>query len=91
MCKNVKRELNNNEYDALNLFVYNVGCETFKSSSVLAAVNANKSSAAIVKEFSNYIWSKGKVYLCFFNYFFQIYQTAAELRAYEASLFVSKE
>ena len=53
-----------NKYDALTLFAYNVGCDFFKKTAVVKAVNRREPDSAVVKAFADYIWTDGKVCRC---------------------------
>ena len=57
---NVKVPLNQNEYDALVSFVFNVGTTAFKKSTLLKKLNANDRSGA-AKQFERWCMVKGKV------------------------------
>ncbi|MFN4975305.1 MAG: lysozyme [Bacteroidota bacterium] len=58
--KLVKIELNQNQFDALASFVYNVGIENFRKSTLLKKLNANDILGA-ANEFSRWNRAKGKV------------------------------
>ena len=58
--KHVKVELNQNEFDALADFVYNVGPENFKTSTLLRKLNANDKQGAAA-EFKKWNMGGGKV------------------------------
>lgn len=59
--KLVKTELNQNQYDALCSFIYNVGDGNFKSSTLLKKVNANRFDPTIQNEFMKWVHAEGKV------------------------------
>lgn len=54
---NVKTHINQNQFDALVSFCYNVGIANFKSSTLLRYVNNNPDNPKIAIEFSR--WNKG--------------------------------
>jgi lysozyme len=58
----VKVELNQNQFDALISFVYNVGLGAFKSSTLLKRINNNPLDEDIKYQFSRWNRSGGKVY-----------------------------
>lgn len=51
-------DINQNEFDALVSFVYNIGVQGFKTSTVLKYINARKDRASIEKAFM--MWTKNK-------------------------------
>lgn len=53
--------LNQNQFDALISFIYNVGTGNFSSSTLLRKVKANPLDNAIMDEFLKWIYSKGRV------------------------------
>ena len=53
----VKSNINQNQFDALVSFAFNVGLANFKSSTLLKKVNANPNDTTIKNEFSK--WNKG--------------------------------
>lgn len=57
----VKRELKQNEYDALISFAYNVGLGNFQKSSMLILINASAPPNIIALEFPRWNKSKGKI------------------------------
>ncbi|RYY00392.1 lysozyme [bacterium] len=61
VSKNIKVELNQNKFNALVSFCYNVGASAFLSSTLLKKVNVNADDELIAKEFSKWIYAKGKV------------------------------
>lgn len=58
--KNVKVPLNQNQFDALVSFVYNIGCEAFRTSTMLKLLNQNDFKSAI-NEFPKWNKCEGKV------------------------------
>lgn len=54
------KEVNQNQFDALVCFVYNVGIGNFKSSTLLKKVNKNPNDPTIRQEFLKWINSNGK-------------------------------
>lgn len=50
--------LNQNQFDALLSFTYNVGISAFKSSTLLKKINANASRPEIEAEFRKWVYSK---------------------------------
>lgn len=56
----VKKEINQNQFDALVSFVYNVGCNSFKKSTLLKKVNRNPSDISIKEEFLKWNKAGGK-------------------------------
>lgn len=59
--KEVTRELNQNQFDAVVSFVYNVGIGNYKKSTLLKKINANPCDASIAYEFSRWNKAGGKV------------------------------
>jgi len=57
--KEVKRELNQNQYDALVSFVFNIGSVKFRCSTLLMRLNDGNYKAA-AEQFENWVYSKGK-------------------------------
>lgn len=53
--------LNQNQFDALVSFIYNVGTGNFSSSTLLRKVRANPQDNSIVDEFLRWVYSKGRV------------------------------
>jgi len=57
--KEVKHELNQNQYDALVSFVFNIGSVKFRCSTLLMRLN-NGNYKAAAEQFENWVYSKGK-------------------------------
>ena len=53
--------LNQNHFDALVSFIYNVGTGNFSSSTLLRKVRANPQDNSIMDEFLRWVYSKGRV------------------------------
>ena len=53
--------LNQNQFDALVSFIYNVGTGNFYSSTILRKVRANPQDNSIMDEFLRWVYSKGRV------------------------------
>ena len=53
--------LNQNQFDALVSFIYNVGTGNFSSSTLLRKVRANPLDNSIMDEFLRWVYSKGRV------------------------------
>lgn len=53
--------LNQNQFDALVSFIYNVGTGNFSSSTLLRKVRANPQDDSIMDEFLRWVYSKGRV------------------------------
>ena len=53
--------LNQNQFDALISFIYNVGTGNFSSSTLLHKVRANPQDNSIMDEFLRWVYSKGRV------------------------------
>lgn len=53
--------LNQNQFDALVSFIYNVGTGNFSSSTLLRKIRANPQDNSIVDEFLRWVYSKGRV------------------------------
>lgn len=53
--------LNQNQFDALVSFIYNVGTGNFSNSTLLRKVRANPQDNSIVDEFLRWVYSKGRV------------------------------
>ena len=53
--------LNQNQFDALVSFIYNVGTGNFSSSTLLRKVRANPQENSIMDEFLRWVYSKGRV------------------------------
>jgi len=58
--KHVKRALNQNQFDALVSFTYNLGEANLKSSTLLKKVNANPCDTTIRNEFAKWVNAGGK-------------------------------
>ncbi len=56
----VKSNLNQNQFNALVSFCYNVGIEAFKKSTLLKKVNANPADRDIRNQFMRWIYDNGK-------------------------------
>ena len=53
--------LNQNQFDALISFIYNVGTGNFSNSTLLRKVRANPQDNSIMDEFLRWVYSKGRV------------------------------
>ena len=53
--------LNQNQFDALVSFIYNVGTGNFSKSTLLRKVRANPQDNSIMDEFLRWVYSKGRV------------------------------
>ena len=53
--------LNQNQFDALISFIYNVGTGNFSSSTLLCKVRVNPQDNSIMDEFLRWVYSKGRV------------------------------
>ena len=53
--------LNQNQFDALVSFIYNVGTGNFSNSTLLRKVRANPQDDSIMDEFLRWVYSKGRV------------------------------
>ena len=53
--------INQNQFDALVSFIYNVGTGSFSSSSLLRKVRVNPQDNSIMDEFLRWVYSKGRV------------------------------
>ena len=53
--------LNQNQFDALISFIYNVGTGNFSNSTLLRKVSANPQDNSIMDEFLRWVYSKGRV------------------------------
>jgi len=53
--------INQNQFDALASFIYNVGIGNFKTSTLLKKIKANPNDKSIENEFKRWIYSGGKV------------------------------
>lgn len=58
--QNVKKELTQDQFDALVSFVYNVGSENFINSTLLKVINKTPKSLQVEKEFSKWIYAEKK-------------------------------
>ena len=54
-------DLNQNQFDALISFIYNVGTGNFSSSTLLCKVRVNPQDNSIMDEFLRWVYSKGRV------------------------------
>lgn len=72
----VNTKLNQNQFDALVSFIYNVGENALKNSSLLSTINANVNNPLIKDKFLEWVNSQGK-----------INAGLVERRKYEADLF----
>ena len=54
--------LNQNQFNALVSFIYNVGTGNFSSSTLLRKVRANPQDNSIMDEFLRWVYSKGRVF-----------------------------
>ena len=52
--------LNQNQFDALVSFVYNVGIGNFRTSTLLKKIKANPNDKTIANEFKRWVYSNGK-------------------------------
>ena len=57
----VRKRLSQHEYDALVSFVFNVGVNAFRDSTMLKLINDNADSEVIARQFNRWILVKGKV------------------------------
>ena len=53
--------LNQNQFDALVSFIYNVGTGNFSSSTLLRKIRVNPQDNSIMDEFLRWVYSKGRV------------------------------
>ena len=53
--------LNQNQFDALISFIYNVGTGNFSNSTLLRKIRANPQDNSIMDEFLRWVYSKGRV------------------------------
>lgn len=58
--RNVKRVLNQNQFDAIVSFTYNLGESNLKVSTLLKKINKNPCDPAIEQEFQKWVYSGGK-------------------------------
>jgi lysozyme len=58
--KHVKSDINQNQFDALVSFAYNLGCGNLKKSTLLKKVNANPCDITISNEFAKWDKSGGR-------------------------------
>ena len=56
----IKSNINQNQFDSLVSFAYNLGLSNLKSSTLLKKVNANPNDRTIVDEFIKWIYAGGK-------------------------------
>jgi len=56
----VKVPINQNQFDALVSFTYNVGAGNLRSSTLLKRINRNEPQETIAQEFSKWVFSGGK-------------------------------
>lgn len=54
-------EINQNQFDALVCFVFNVGSENFKKSTLLKLIKENPNDPKIESEFQKWVYAAGKV------------------------------
>ena len=59
--RNVKSNINQNQFDALSSFVFNFGEPKFKNSTLLKKVNNNPNDPSIRQEFAKWINAGGRV------------------------------
>lgn len=57
----VQKSINQNQFDALVSFAYNVGLENLRSSTLLKKVNLNPTDTALKAEFLKWVHSNGKI------------------------------
>lgn len=57
----VKKKINQNQFDALVSFIFNIGPTAFKKSTILRKINLNPSDPSIREEFLRWNKSGGKV------------------------------
>ena len=58
---NLRLAINQNQFDALISFIYNVGTGKFSRSTLLRKVRANPQDNSIMDEFLRWVYSKGRV------------------------------
>ena len=58
---NLRLAINQNQFDALISFIYNVGTGNFSRSTLLRKVRANPQDNSIMDEFLRWVYSKGRV------------------------------
>ena len=58
---NLRLAINQNQFDALISFFYNVGTGNFSRSTLLRKVRANPQDNSIMDEFLKWVYSKGRV------------------------------
>ena len=56
----IKSNINQNQFDSLVSFAYNLGLNNLKSSTLLKKVNSNPNDRTIVDEFIKWIYAGGK-------------------------------
>jgi lysozyme len=56
----VKTPINQNQFDALSSFVYNVGVEAFSDSTMLKKININHNDPTIRDEFMKFVYGGGR-------------------------------
>ena len=56
----IKSNINQNQFDSLVSFAYNLGLANLKSSTLLKKVNSNSNDRTIVDEFIKWIYAGGK-------------------------------
>lgn len=54
-------DINQTQFDALCVFIYNVGPNALRTSTLLKKVNKNPNDPLIAKEFAKYKYSNGKI------------------------------
>lgn len=57
----VSAKINQNQFDALVSFCYNVGNEAFRKSTLLKRINANPNDERINAEFKRWIFANGRI------------------------------
>jgi len=53
--------INQNQFDSLASFAYNLGCNALKNSTLLKKVNNNPNDASIRTEFNKWVYANGKI------------------------------